>query len=133
MNATQTGSPGALDPNCDLCKSSLCCRYWDVLVSEADVERLRAALGLSFDAFRERYLGRDVGWSAQFRWLLGRAQDAQGEKCVFLYEAPSGQMRCSVYPHRPQLCREFDVRTCKHFVPLDGVGLLPSPSVSTEN
>ena len=122
QTATETRSP--YEPNCDLCKSSLCCRHWDVIVSEQDVARLREGLGCSETEFHDRYLGREVRWSAEFRWQLGRTHDAIGEKCVFLFEGPNGQMRCSVYPHRPQLCREFVVSTCNHFVPLESVGAL---------
>ena len=43
---------------------------------------------------------------------------------AFLKETAEGSMRCSVYRHRPQICRDFDEKTCDDFVPLEEVGPL---------
>jgi Fe-S-cluster containining protein len=111
--------------NCDTCKSSDCCRKYNVLVTDEDIDRLAAALAMPRATFRRKYLNEAVDWCADYRYQLACDDDDEGdEKCVFLKESQNGQMRCSVYAHRPQICRDFDMRTCNDFVPIDEVEAL---------
>jgi len=117
--------PERLKVHCDRCATSACCRNYNVLVTEADVERLAAALGMSSSAFREKYTDPAVDWSGDYERQLASNQDDRGEeKCVFLQRAPNGQFRCSVYHDRPQICRDFDMDACDDFVPMKEVTVL---------
>jgi Fe-S-cluster containining protein len=116
--------PQRVQVSCERCKSSDCCRNYNVLVTEADVRRLREALGEGEREFHDRCLRPAVDWCEDYPWQLAVDKDAHGEKCVFLKETPGGQMRCSVYESRPQICRDFDEKTCDDFVPLEEVAVL---------
>lgn len=74
-----------------------CCRHMGPVVDEADAARLAAGLGLSVDALRQRLL-RPM-WPAAAEadqvWLLP-------DPCPL----HDGRL-CTVYPHRPQPCRDF--------------------------
>ena len=109
---------------CDRCRDSDCCRNYNVLVTEAEAERLRAVVGLGAEEFRERHLRPAVDWCEDYPYQLAVDHDARGEKCVFLKPSPAGQMRCSIYEHRPQICRDFDEKACDDFVPVEEVKVL---------
>lgn len=120
--------PERVKVSCERCKTSDCCRSYNVLVTEEDVDRLREGLGLEREEFARRYLRPAVDWCEDYLHQLACDEDARGEKCIFLKETPGGQMRCSVYHDRPQICRDFDERACDDFVPLDEVAVLtPDP------
>ena len=116
--------PERLKVSCDRCKCSDCCRNYNVLVTEADGQRLQKALGLPAEEFRERYLRPAVDWCEDYPFQLAVDQDVRGEKCIFLKESPGGQMRCSVYEHRPLICRDFDEKACDDFVPVEEVKVI---------
>lgn len=66
-----------------------------VRVTDDDVQRIAALLGLEVAAFRSRYLQPDGV----------TLKDGLGHRCVFLQDgAPAG---CSIYEARPQRCREW--------------------------
>ena len=109
--------------HCDACGSADCCRKYNVLLMEEDVERLAAGLGMERKAFKKRYTVAPVDWSGDFVAQLDCDHDDEGkEKCVFLKRATSGQFRCSAYEHRPQICRDFEMESCDDFVPLEKEG-----------
>lgn len=74
-----------------------CCRHMGPIVDEADAARLAVGLGLSGDELRRRLL----------RPMWPGAAEADQ---VWLLPAPcplhDGRL-CTVYPHRPQPCRDF--------------------------
>lgn len=111
--------PDMADVHCDRCRSSDCCRKYNVLVHDEDLERLSAGLGLTRETLRRKYLADAIDWCEDYRWQLACDEDAQGEKCVFLQANGDGQMRCSIYEHRPDICRAFDMKTCTDFVPME--------------
>jgi Fe-S-cluster containining protein len=106
--------------HCDRCKESSCCREYNVLLSEEDVERLRGTTPRA--AFLRKFAVKGVDWSGDFAYQLTCDRDETGEKCVFLKRDGLGRMRCSVYARRPQICRNFDMAVCADFTPLDGDG-----------
>jgi Fe-S-cluster containining protein len=110
--------------SCERCKSSDCCRSYNVLVTEEDAERLREGLGIGEQEFRKRYLRPPVDWCGDYPFQLACDEDARGDKCVFLKETPGGQMRCSVYGFRPKICRDFDEKACDDFVPIEEVAVI---------
>jgi Fe-S-cluster containining protein len=120
----EKSDPERVRVSCDRCRDSDCCRNYNVLVTEADAERLRGALDLPAEEFRARYLRPAVDWCEDYPYQLAVDQDAHGEKCVFLKPTPNGQMRCSIYEHRPLICRDFDEKSCDDFVPMEEVRVL---------
>lgn len=110
--------------NCDQCKTSECCRKYNVLVTTSDVERLCKGLKMSEAELRRKHLTEAVDWCEDYNYQLLCDEDEYGEKCKFLKEQPNGQFRCSIYEHRPQICRSFDMNTCNDFVPLEEVETL---------
>jgi Fe-S-cluster containining protein len=66
-----------------------------VRVSEGDVERIAAHLGLSAAAVRSRYVAASGD----------RLVDGLGNRCVFL--ADGRHASCSIYPARPERCRSW--------------------------
>lgn len=114
--------------HCDRCATSACCRKYNALITDEDIDRLATALGISASAFRKSYTTLAVDWSEDFTAQLACDQDESGEeKCVFLKRSEGGQFRCSVYESRPRICRDFDMRSCsdfeelKSFVPLESL------------
>jgi Fe-S-cluster containining protein len=116
--------PARLAVSCERCKSSDCCRSYNVLVTREDVARLREGLGIAAEVFHEKYLRPAVDWCSDYPWQLACDEDARGDKCVFLKETPGGQMRCSVYGLRPKICRDFDEKACDDFVPISEVSVI---------
>jgi len=110
--------PERVKVSCSRCKSSNCCREYNVLVLPSDLPLLREGLGISDEELRARYRRPAVDWAGDYPFQLACDEDEDGEKCVFLKEGPGGQMRCSIYPYRPRICRDFDERACDDFTPL---------------
>ncbi|MCR9243797.1 MAG: YkgJ family cysteine cluster protein [bacterium] len=69
-----------------------------VRVDDADVRAIAAYLGMSAEAVRSRFVHRDGD----------RLLDGLGSRCVFLGEGErAGEAHCTVYPVRPQKCRDW--------------------------
>ena len=64
-------------------------------VSDGDVERIAAHLGLSTAAVRARYVAASGD----------RLVDGLGQRCVFLEDGPHAC--CRIYPARPERCRSW--------------------------
>jgi len=128
--------PERIVMSCSRCKTSDCCRKYNVLVTEAEARRMQEALGVPPEEFRKTYLEPAVDWCEDYPYQFACDEDDHGEKCIFLKEGPGGQMRCSVYEHRPKICRDFDEKTCDDFVPLEGVEMprpdAPPPKTTTK-
>ncbi len=79
-------------------RCGVCCERWQPLVSEAEVERLSAYLGVTVGEFLERYT------------TLYPLNDAvrllrqEGAGCVFLRHDEDGRSACAVHPARPDAC-----------------------------
>jgi Fe-S-cluster containining protein len=117
--------PERLAVHCDRCKTSSCCRKYNVLLKDEDIERLAAGLAISVLELYERYTAPAVDWCGDYARQLTSDTDLDGEeKCVFLKQTAGGRWHCSVYEHRPQICRDFDMNTCDDFVPLEEIAVL---------
>jgi len=111
--------PDRVKVHCDRCATSGCCRNYNVLVTEEDIERLARRLGMPAGEFQQKYTNAAVDWSDDYKAQLACDRDPKGEeKCVFLKLAEGGQYRCSVYEDRPKICRDFDMNSCDDFAPL---------------
>jgi Fe-S-cluster containining protein len=72
-----------------------------VLVSPAEVRAIMAATGMTWDEVAEPYpdfIDAGNGGEYTFAWCIRRTADA----CIFLRDG-----RCSVYAHRPWICRTY--------------------------
>lgn len=112
--------------HCDRCSTSACCRKYNALVTEEDIERVAAGIGISPEEARERYMVAPMDWSGDYTAQLAADTDEQDgeEKCVFLKRASHGQLRCSIYEHRPRICRDFDMTSCDDFEPIKEIAVL---------
>ncbi len=99
--------------HCRKCKEAPCCRRYNVLVTDEDIERLRGTMPRR--RFIEKRTVKAVDWSGDYRYQLACDRDAHGEKCVFLTRDGKGRMRCRVYADRPAICRDFAMRACGDF------------------
>jgi len=123
---TRRPDPKRLRISCSRCGSADCCRKYNVLVTEEDIERLRKGLGMSREEFQV-HLRPPIDWCGDYPWQLACDEDPAGDKCVFLEPGPGGQMRCSVYEHRPRICRDFDELACDDFEELERPGPADRP------
>jgi len=111
--------------HCDRCDGSPCCRKYNVLTTGFDLERLATGLSISVAKMLHTYATPAVDWSGDYQHQLAADEDENGdEKCVFLKRDATGLWRCSVYEHRPEICRNFDMRTCDDFVPIEEIGVI---------
>ena len=99
--------------DCDRCKEATCCRDYNVLLSDEDIESLR--LSTPRDVFLEKYADPGVDWAGEYEHQLKCDEDKVGEKCIFLKRDDLDRMRCSIYNNRPQICRDFDMAVCDDF------------------
>jgi Fe-S-cluster containining protein len=91
---------------CDRCVKSDCCSFEFILVTRDEAARILGFLGEPADALPRHFVeARDVGeyFDLHIRHERGH--------CRFLKKVGK-QMRCSIYPVRPQVCREFDAGAC---------------------
>ncbi len=99
--------------DCDRCKEAPCCREYNAILRDSDIERLRGDMPRA--EFIRKYTVPAVDWSGDFHYQMKCDTDEEGEKCVFLRRNKNGIMRCSVYGKRPQICRDFDMAVCDDF------------------
>jgi len=79
--------------DCTACAN--CCREVSPTLSESEVERLAAHLGISSPEFAAQYLTRADG-AADNPWMM------RERPCAFLADN-----RCTVYEQRPANCRDY--------------------------
>ena len=121
----QRADPERAKVHCDRCEGSPCCRKYNVLTTPDDLERLSLGLGLNVNDLERDYTTDAVDWCGDYRRQLRCDDDEEGkEKCVFLEPNDEGLFRCTVYDHRPQICREFDMKTCDDFVPVEQIKVI---------
>lgn len=99
---------------CDGCDGR-CCHAYLVRVTGYDAWVISSALRLPMEAFLS-YLPSPEGSGAGFMLdrsgvthglALGQRPGERETACVFLRTLPDGRGRCSIYPHRPLVCRAF--------------------------
>jgi Fe-S-cluster containining protein len=81
-----------------------CCRNLNLFLYPYDVLCLKNALGISSDAFLDKYVDIVLRPGNYFPEVLLRMSEDDEKTCLFL--TPSG---CSVYPERPDTCRTFPI------------------------
>lgn len=85
-----------IQPQIDCTACANCCRYSVVSVSQAEIETIAGHLRIEAEEVRQRCTAPDP--DAPARRLLRSGK----EGCVFL----DGNL-CTVYPARPEACRDF--------------------------
>lgn len=107
-------------------RCGLCCARYQAPLTTAEAQAIADALGMTLDAFLDRYV--DDSWYEPGRFLLDTGTDA----CVFLEPASEGRpASCKIHPLRPQVCRDWQAGLHKKEC-LEGLeqhwGLTASPS-----
>ncbi len=108
-------------------RCGLCCTRYQPPLTTAEAETIALALGMTLDAFLDRYI--DDAWFEPGRFLLDTDTDA----CVFLNPATddSKAASCKIHPLRPLACRDWQASLHKKEC-LDGLqlywGLTATPS-----
>ncbi len=91
--------------DCSKCPA-YCCSYPRIIVKKRDVQRLARHFGLSPDAAMMKFTKK--GTEKGERILRKRKDEFFGEVCRFLDRETRN---CTVYPARPEICRDFPGRT----------------------
>lgn len=103
--------------NCDRCREAPCCRNYNVIITDADVDQLRE--DMPREEFIKKFTDPAVDWAGDYKYQLKNDTDETGEKCIFLKRDKQGRMRCSVYDRRGKICRSFDVAICDEMDDMD--------------
>ena len=89
-----------------------CCSGYEPFVNKADVARIAAHLGMSYDQVMREYVNeRPSADGYVVGWLKKKGEDIADE-CVFLKGNGSGKYYCGIYEARPHDCREFTPIGC---------------------
>ncbi len=100
------GDPEYKPNRCDRCVHSDCCSFGRIFLTREEAWRILDFLGRPRSAL-PRYFEEEKDLTGSYD-LVFRHRDGH---CVFLRKK-NGLMRCSVYPVRPRVCREFDAAVC---------------------
>ena len=105
MTLREPGEAGTSAPiPCFQC--GVCCERWQPLLDPIELGRVAAGLGMTVRTFNRRYT-RPYPVRRGYRQFLTNEQGG----CIFLEDRS-----CSIYEHRPEICREWqaglDKREC---------------------
>ncbi|MDJ0808623.1 MAG: YkgJ family cysteine cluster protein [Desulfobacterales bacterium] len=92
-----------------------CCRNLNLFLYPYDIVRLKLALGLTAEAFLDRYTDIVLREGSHFPEVLLRMAENDDRTCSFLDEEG-----CSVYRDRPDTCRTYPVEHGLMFGPDGG-------------
>ncbi len=83
-------------------RCGICCTIYQPPVSLAEARSIAAAIGLTVDAFLERYT--DDSWPGRDSYLI----DTYNGACIFLGCSEGSKIAsCRIHQIRPQACREW--------------------------
>ncbi len=86
-----------------------CCSYPQIPVTLYDVRRLGKRFGLDEEAAERRFTKKAADGS---RIMRHKVDHIFPSTCQFLDQ---DKRQCTVYEHRPKICREFPVHRCGYF------------------
>ena len=89
---------------------NLCCRNLNLFLYPHDVLQLKRALGISSEAFLDRYVDVVLREGNHFPDVLLRMAENDDKTCPYLTDAG-----CSVYGERPYSCRTFPMEQGRLF------------------
>jgi Fe-S-cluster containining protein len=81
-----------------------CCADVNIVLTPYDIARMRRRLGLTAEAFLERYAVLPFTPNQPFPVPILKLSDAEGKPCQFLRDGG-----CSIYEDRPWACRMYPV------------------------
>jgi hypothetical protein len=100
---TSTTTTPRIKYDCSRCPAYCCSIYGRVEVTNKDLKRLAAHLGLSQKETERRHTKKND----DERVLRRKKDDLLGEVCKFLDPKSRG---CTIYEGRPQVCRDYPGR-----------------------
>jgi len=100
------GDPEYKPNRCDRCVNSDCCSFGRIFLTREEAGRILEYLGKPASAL-SRYFEEEKDLTGSYDLIFRHT----GGHCVFL-KRRNGLMRCSIYPVRPRVCREFDAAVC---------------------
>ena len=89
-----------------------CCSGYEPFVSKADVERIAAHLGVSYERALNDYVVQRPSADGFALGYLRKVTDDVADKCVFLRGNGSGRYYCGIYEARPHDCAAFTPIGC---------------------
>jgi Fe-S-cluster containining protein len=97
---------------CTTCLGACCYKYEEVRLTEEDVSRLVSGLGEKRAA--EGYTRYQSGtrWTGYVASLTKKARSINGQQIATACHFLRGD-GCSIYEHRPTVCREYSAWTCQ--------------------
>lgn len=94
--------------DCTRCVPSWCCAYPLIAVTSKDIKRLAKGFGMTEEEVKSKHLRRVKD---EKQWHLRQRQNEyRGKICKFYIDN-----KCSVYEHRPDVCREFPYKERCHY------------------
>lgn len=96
-----TAKPKKLCYDCTKCPA-YCCSYDEIPVSDRDLLRLSAHLGLDPEVVEKKYMKRKE--DDDQRLMKHRKDDVFATVCIFLDKKTR---RCGIYEGRPAICRKY--------------------------
>lgn len=85
-----------------------CCTYDWIRVNKTDIKRLAKGFGLSYEEAERKFTKLVPEYEGGQRVLRHRKDTIYKSACRFLDQT---ERRCTVYEHRPSICREHPEET----------------------
>jgi len=111
------------EDNCADCVGE-CCTGWAMPITEADVARLAKGLGITDKQVKERHVDSYSDAQGLTPYQLRHVADKRfnaGQRCKFLGVTVNKDGiavgRCTIYEHRPQVCRDYPAHNCDKWIP----------------
>jgi uncharacterized protein len=96
--------------DCNQCPA-YCCSYEQIVVEPGDMKRLGKRFGLSEQEAERKFTVK--GFEEGTRILRHYRDRVYGSACMFLDRKTR---RCTVYEHRPEICRDFPgTKRCHYY------------------
>lgn len=109
---------------CDRCVKSDCCSIERIHVSEEERVRILAFIGEpDTPESYHKYFEEDDDVGGFYKTILRHTKGS----CCFLKPMANGLLGCSIYPARPQVCRDFDAAYCDEYTELLPKGQCKGP------
>ena len=95
--------------DCTRCPA-YCCSYDYIIVNRRDIQRLARRYALTYERAEQRFTKQIKGYG---RVLRHREDTIFKSTCQFLHPV---ERRCTIYEHRPGVCREFpELPNCHYY------------------
>ncbi len=99
---------------CDRCVKSDCCEFERIFLTREEAKKILDHIGEPWSGWRKFFV-REKDLAEYYDFVFKR----ENGRCIFLKKRKD-MMRCSIYPVRPRICREFDASTCDVWTRMKG-------------